>query len=189
MAGTRQRPAQRCAPPAWHCFEPGQRAYVQAHCHIAIARTRTPHSSAKHLVCLVGFLQDARPCFRPKAGKTKHPCRLHTPQPATGLPGRPLRLTLAAAAGPGPLPGDDSASGGPEGDAGGVRYPDVYQGRSYADPVDGLAGSADTIRAREASGRDPCAEAGARSESEVFAETYQARMPRIIVSSLPHAVL
>ena len=69
-----------------------------------------------------------------------------------------------------------------------MRYPDVYQGRSYADPVDGLAGSADTIRAREASGREPGAEAGARSESEVFAETYQARVPRILVSLFRAAV-
>ena len=101
-------------------------------------------------------------------------------QTAAGVPGRPLRLFLAAAgsAPQPPLPGDNSAPVGPDGDAGGVRYPDVYQGRSYADPVDGLAGSASSVSAVEASGREPGAEAGARPESEVFAETYQARVPR-----------
>jgi len=63
--------------------------------------------------------------------------------------------------------GDGSDTGGP------VRYPDVYGGRSYADPVGGLTGSAGAASARAADREE--LEAGARQESDVFADTYQVR--------------
>ncbi len=63
--------------------------------------------------------------------------------------------------------GDGADTGGP------VRYPDVYGGRSYADPVGSLTSGAGAASARAADREE--LEAGARQESDVFADTYQVR--------------
>ncbi|KAK9841995.1 hypothetical protein WJX81_003170 [Elliptochloris bilobata] len=93
-----------------------------------------------------------------------------------GLPRRPLRLHLAAATGSGPQP-PPPADDGSGGDSGSVRYPDVYQGRSYADPVDGTAGDTGSVSSADAGVQESGTEAGVRPESDVFAETYQGVEP------------
>lgn len=93
---------------------------------------------------------------------------------ATGLPMRTLRMRLAATAGypsQSPSAGDDrpGSSDGP------VRYPDVYEGRSYADPVRNMTGDVAAVRSSDGAAPGAGAEGDARAESEVFGETYQAR--------------
>lgn len=83
-------------------------------------------------------------------------------------------MRLAATAGhppQSPSAGDDrpGSSDGP------VRYPDVYEGRSYADPVRNMTGDVAAVRSSDGAAPGAGAEGDARAESEVFGETYQAR--------------